>query len=161
MLVVLVAAGCGTTKTVTQTVTHTVTKTIIEGGACKGSDLTASFDAIPGSEGAGNIVYLLKIANSSPSSCTLTITNFQLLASSGANNPTNITPPGPATLAAGGSVTYNARFSPDVTGTGDNTTAGSQCQPTSATLRINGSLDAPIAPPTPVCEKGSMTLTSG
>ena len=67
-----------------------------------------------------------------------------------------------ASVAARESLGYNARFSPDVNGAGDNTNG--QCQPTSATLRIalagGGTVDAPISPATPVCEKGSMTLTS-
>lgn len=164
LLAVLLLAGCGSTKTVTQTVTSTVTKTVTEGGACKGSELTASFDLIPGSAGAGNIVYALKITNSSSTRCQLVLTGWQLLGPSGTENPTNIQLPATPTLslAAGASVTYNARFTPDVPGPGE-TTPG-QCEPSSATLRIDvatGTVNAPIAPPTAVCQHGSMTLTSG
>lgn len=165
LFVVVLAAGCGSTKTVTstETVTKTVTKTVTAAGACTGSDLGATFAAVPGSAGAGNITYALKITNTSSSSCELGISKFQLLDASGANVPTNITPPsGTKSLAAGASVTYDARFSPDVTGTGDNQSG--QCQPTSSTLRMSltggGTVDAPIAPPTAVCEQGSMTLTT-
>jgi len=159
----LVVAGCGSTKTVTVTnvVTTTVTKTVST-GPCTASDLTATLDAVAGSAGAGNIVYALKIKNGGSSACDLTITSFQLLDSSGADNPTNVQPPPAANIGAGESLGYNARFSPDVNGTGDNTNG--PCQPTSATLRITlgggGTVDAPISPPTSVCEKGSMTLTT-
>ena len=165
LCIAFVVAGCGATKTVTttQTVTKTVTKTVST-TECTGSDVTATFDAVPGSQGAGNIVYALKLTNSSSSPCELAITAFQLLDASGNDVPTNTTPPrGTTLLAASESVGYHARFSPDVNGTGDNTNG--QCQPTSATLRITlaggGTVDAPIQPPTSVCEQGSMNLTSG
>jgi hypothetical protein len=162
--VILLAAGCGSTKTVTetQTATTTVTKTVTAGGACAGSALSATFDAIPGSQGAGNIVYALKLTNTSSTTCELSITNLQLLDASGNDVPTNITPPPSSSIGAGESVAYNARFSPDVNGTGDNTNG--QCQPTSHTLRLSvsggGTADVPISPPTPVCEKGSMSFQS-
>src|SRR5439155_4268101 len=118
----LVVAGCGSTKTVTVTniATTTVTKTIST-GPCTASDLTATFDAVAGSQGAGNIVYALKIKNAGSSACDLTITSFQLLDASGADNPTNVQPPPAASIGTGESLGYNARFSPDVNGTGDNT----------------------------------------
>ena len=51
-----------------------------------------------------------------------------------------------------------AQFSPDVNGTGDSTSG--QCQPTATVLRVTapggGTFDAPIQPPTPVCEQGSL-----
>lgn len=162
LVLVLVAAGCGTkttTVTQTQTVTKTVTKTV-SASSCKGTDLTATFDAIAGSQGAGNISYRLKLTSSSASPCQLTITGFQLLDANGADVPTNITPlGGPTALGAGETIGYEARFSPDVNGTGDHTNG--QCQPTSATLRVSlgsDTVDAPITPPTPVCEQGSMTF---
>jgi Protein of unknown function (DUF4232) len=165
LCIALVVAGCGSTNTVTttQTVTKTVTKTV-SATQCPGSDVTATFDVVPGSAGAGNIVYALKLTNSSSSPCELALTGFQLLDANGNDVPTNVTAPTATTLlAASESLGYHARFSPDVNGTGDNTNG--QCQPTSATLRITlaggGTVDAPIKPPTPVCEKGSMSLTSG
>ena len=165
LCIALVVAGCGGTKTVTQTQTLTTTVTnTVTAGACKGSDLTATFDAVPGSAGAGNIVYALKLTNSSSSVCQLELSGFLLLDANGSQLPTNIAPPGRITvLHPRDSASYNARFSPDVNGTGDNTNG--QCQPTSSTLRITvgggGTVDAPIQPPTSVCEQGSMNLTSG
>ena len=163
LLFVVLAAGCGSTKTVTQTVTttRTVTKTVTTKSDCTGAELRATFDVVPGSAGAGNIVYALKITNTTSNPCELIIVGFQLLTSSGAFNPTNVTPPPPASLGANESLGYHARFSPDVPGPGE-TTPGA-CEPTSATLRIDvgsGSVDAPISPATAVCEKGTMSLTS-
>ena len=102
LVVVLVAAGCGGTKTVTvtQTMTTTVTKTVAT-GACKGSDLSATFAAVPGSQGAGNIVYALKVTNSSSAACQLSIASFQLLDANGADVRTNVTPPAETTVTAG------------------------------------------------------------
>jgi len=61
-------------------------------------------------------------------------------------------------LQHGKSATADAQFSPDVNGTGDSTTG--QCQPTATVMRVTapagGTLDAPIEPPTPVCERGSL-----
>ena len=163
LCLLFIAAGCGTkTVTVTQTETTTVTKTV-SASSCKSSDLTATFDAVPGSQGAGSISYRLKLTNSSSSLCQLTVTGFQLLDANGADVPTNVTPPGGTTaLAAGETIGYEARFSPSVNGTGDNTNG--QCQPTSATLRISvggDTVDAPITPPTSVCEQGTMTFRAG
>ena len=76
---------------------------------------------------------------------------------------TSAEPPAPAnpakvSLQHGESAGAEARFSPDVNGTGDN--APGQCQPTATVLRVTapggGTLDAPIQPPTPVCERGSL-----
>ena len=165
LLVVFVAAGCGTkttTITQTQTVTKTVTKTVRATGNCTGAELSATFDLVPGSQGAGNVVYALKITNMTSSPCELGIIGFQLLDKGGAFNPTNVTPLPPTSIGANETLGYNARFSPDVNGTGDNTNGS--CQPTSATLRIDvgeGSVQAPISPPTSVCEQGSMTFRAG
>src|SRR3954462_13916032 len=77
----LVAAGCGLTasktKTVTAThtvtVTHNVTTTVASSAAnaCAASDLAATFEALQGSAGAGNIVYTLKVVNASQAACTV------------------------------------------------------------------------------------------
>jgi hypothetical protein len=162
LCVVFLAAGCGSTKTltVTQTVTKTVTKTVAASSACAGSSLSASFAEQAGSAGAGQITYVLKLTNTSSSACELTITSLQLLDAKGSGLPTNATPPAASTLRPGVSVSYEARFSPDIAGTGDNQTG--PCQPTASTLRVSvaggGTADAPIQPPTSVCEKGTMTL---
>lgn len=165
LCLVLVAAGCGTTKTVTvtNTVTKTVTTTERAPAACTRTDLSGSFDEQVGSAGAGQITYVLKLTNSSANACELTITGLQLLDAKGSDVWTHATPPATTTdLGAGASVSYEVRFSPDVAGTGDSQTGA--CEPVASTLRVTvggDTVDAPIKPPTSVCEQGSMTLRAG
>jgi hypothetical protein len=177
-VVVLALAGCGgtTTQTVTQTVTHVRTVTVTTPGTttnaapasapCAASSLQGSFDAVPGSAGAGQITYKLTLTNTGSTACFLSgIPQVQLLGTTGGALPTSTSaePPVPAnpakiSLQHGQSAAAEARFSPDVNGTGDN--APGQCQPTATVLRVTapggGTLDAPIQPPTPVCERGSL-----
>jgi hypothetical protein len=176
----LALAGCGMTKTktVTQTVTHVQTVTVTTTGAattttktaasapCAAGSLQGSFDVVPGSPGAGQISYTLKLTNTGATPCYVSgIPQVQLLGTTGGALATSASaePPAPAnppkvSLQHGGSAVAEARFSPDVNGTGDSTTG--QCQPTATVLRITapggGTLDAPIQPPTPVCEQGSL-----
>ena len=176
---VLALAGCGGTKTqtVTQTVTHvrTVTVTTTAAGTttttaasapCAAGSLQGSFDVVPGSPGAGQISYTLKLTNVGATPCYVSgIPQVQLLGTTGGALSTSASaePPAPASppkvsLLHGGSAVAEARFSPDVNGTGDSTTG--QCEPTATVLRVTapggGTLDAPIQPPTPVCEQGSL-----
>ena len=163
--VVLVAAGCGSTKTVTVTSTQTKTVTTTQAGpvACTASDLSASFDVQPGSAGAGNITYVLKLTNTSTTGCVFTPSILQLVDAKGAQVPTHAQPASvPKNIVAGGSISYEARFSPDVAGTGDNTTGA--CEPVASTLQVtvgSGTVNAPINPPTSVCEQGSMQFRVG
>ena len=177
---VLALAGCGLTKTkiVTQTVTNvqtvrvtttaaatTTTKTAAS-APCAAGSLQGSFDVVPGSPGAGQISYTLKLTNTGATPCYVSgIPQVQLLGTTGGALPTSASaePPAPASppkvsLQHGGSAVAEARFSPDVNGTGDSTNG--QCQPTATVLRVTaqggGTLDAPIQPPTPVCEQGSL-----
>jgi len=179
ILAVLALAGCGgtTTQTVTQTVTHvrTVTVTTTAAGTttttaasapCAAGSLQGSFDVVPGSPGAGQISYKLTLTNTGATPCFVSgIPQVQLLGTTGGALATSASaePPAPAnppkvSLQHGGSAVAEARFSPDVNGTGDSTTG--QCQPTATVLRVTaqggGTLDAPIQPPTPVCEQGSL-----
>jgi hypothetical protein len=178
-LAVLALAGCGgggtKTVTVTSTVTHVRTVTVTTpatttaakpaSSACTGSSLHGSFDVIEGSAGAGQIGYRLKVTNAGDSPCYVSgIPQVQLLGTTGKALPTSPSaePGGPTaakvSLQHGDSATADARFSPDVTGTGDNSPG--QCQPTATVLRVTapggGTFDAPIQPPTPVCERGSL-----
>jgi uncharacterized protein DUF4232 len=140
-------------------------------GPCKGSQLSGRFAVIPGSAGAGNIVYRLTLKNTSPSSCTLTgLPQGTLLGKTGRALPTHVTPAfrGGLTavlvhLAPGGHAYAKARFSPDVNGVGDNQRM--PCQPVAYWFRVvgqNGSstTKAPILPPTSVCERGSLSFTA-
>ncbi|HEY8029878.1 MAG TPA: DUF4232 domain-containing protein [Gaiellaceae bacterium] len=180
ILVVLALAGCGATKTVTvtNTVTHvrTVTITTTRTGTtttplaasapCAAGSLQGSFDVVPGSPGAGQISYTLTLTNTGATACYVAgIPQVQLLGTTGtalptapsAEPPVSVNPP-KVSLQHGQSAAAEARFSPDVNGTGDN--APGQCQPTATVLRVTapggGTLDAPIQPPTPVCERGSL-----
>lgn len=178
MLGVVALAGCGgtTTQTVTQTVTHVRTVTVTTPAtttnaapataSCAAGSLQGSFDGVPGSAGAGQITYRLTLTNNGATPCFVSgIPQVQLLGTTGSALPTSTSaePPAPAnppnvSLQHGQSATADARFSPDVNGTGDN--APGQCQPTATVLRVTapggGTLDAPIQPPTPVCERGSL-----
>jgi Domain of unknown function (DUF4232) len=183
LVAVLALAACGTTTktvTVTHTVTHVHTVTAPKPAtttttakpvatACSADRLQGSFKVIEGSAGAGHISYELTLTNTSGSPCFVSgIPQVQLLGTTGGALPTSVAAaqPGTATAAKitlrhGRSAYAQARFSPDVNGVGDN--APGQCQPTATVLRVSapggGTLDAPIQPPTPVCERGTLEFT--
>jgi len=176
LLLLVAAAGCGGTKTltVTRTVTKTVTKTVTTtpapsaAPACGASDLSGSFAGIPGSAGAGQISYALTLTNSSGSACFVSgIPQLQLLDAQGGGLSTSesAAQPGQATAAKvvlqpGASATAEARFSPDVPGVGEQQTG--QCEPTAHQLKVTiggGSLTVPVSPPTPVCEHGALRMS--
>jgi hypothetical protein len=136
---------------------------------CSGSDLTGRFAVIPGSAGAGNIVYRLTLKNRSHASCALTgLPAVRLVAANGDLLPTRVIAAGPkilvvlVRLAPGKSAQATARFSPDVPGPGE-PTANRRCERTAAKLRVTakggGSTTVPIAPPTPVCEHGQLQFS--
>ena len=171
---VLGATACvgSKTVTVTQTVRSTKTVTVTTQAApataapCLASALTGSFTVIPGSAGAGQISYRLRLTNQGDAPCFVSgIPQLQLLDAQGAKLPTNVSPahPGTATAARvdlqpGDAATSDARFSPDVPG-GTEQTDG-PCERKAYTLRVTvgaGSVDAPVTPPTPVCERGSLS----
>jgi len=175
---ILLAAGCGGSKTVTVTRTQTRTRTVTTtrtvtappsaaaSQPCTGSMLHGTFRVVEGSAGAGQISYALTLTNASRQACFVSgLPVVQLLSASGAALPTNVSAahPGEQTaakvsLAPGGSATAEARFSPDVPGVGDQ--QGGQCQPAAALMRVTatggGTLVVPLQPPTSVCEKGSL-----
>ncbi|HEY2544326.1 MAG TPA: DUF4232 domain-containing protein [Gaiellaceae bacterium] len=176
---VLALAGCGatTTVTVTNTVTHVRTVTVTTPAttttaqaataACHGDQLAGKFVGVEGSAGAGQIVYRLTLTNTGSAACYVSgLPQVQLLGTTGGALPTSVSAAQPGTgtgakisLQPGDSATAEAQFSPDVPGTGDSTSPG-QCEPTATVLRVTatggGTLDAPIQPPTPVCERGSL-----
>ena len=177
-VLVAFAAGCGgtTTVTVTNTVTHVKTVTAPKpkpetttsttaASACAASSLQGSFEVVEGSAGAGQISYDLTLTNTGSSPCSVSgIPQVQLLGTTGAALPTTASAEpgrgagGKVVLQPGAKATAEARFSPDVTGQGDQQSG--QCQPTATVLRVTapggGTLDAPVQPPTPVCERGSL-----
>ena len=174
--VALTGAGClgGGTKTVTVTHTRTVTTTktvtkpdgsIAGAKPCTGTQLTAAFALVPGSAGAGQIVYALSVRNSSATPCSVRgVPQATLLDASGTALPTHVKPAGggkrPIVLPPGASAFAQARFSPDVAGDGDSQTG--DCQPTAHTLQVTaeggGVTEAPIKPPTSVCQQGTLNF---
>lgn len=134
---------------------------------CTGGQLRAAFDVVPGSAGAGNIVYELKVTNRSAQACAVTgLPAVRLLGKRGRPLPTHVRAAFPGaltaillTLAPGRSARASARFSPDVPGVGE-PTAGRRCEPVAYRLRVlargGGSTLATIQPPTPVCEHGTL-----
>jgi hypothetical protein len=139
---------------------------------CTGSKLSATFSVIPGSAGAGNIVYALRLRNHTTKTCFVSgLAELQLLGKTGRTLPTRVEPafrPGltavRVVLRPGARTKATARFSPDVPGPNE-PTAGRQCEPTAYRVRVTpppggGTLIAPVSPPTPVCSHGYMSLSA-
>ena len=138
--------------------------------ACTGGQLAGSFVAVPGSAGAGNIVYKLTLKNTSTRPCTLTgLPAGQLLGKAKQKLATHIHAAHPGQLAAilvtlvpGDSTYATARFSPDVPGTGEQTIG--QCEPKAYWLRVRarggGTTTVKALPETPVCEHGALSFSA-
>jgi hypothetical protein len=177
-LVVLGVAGCGGGGTKTVTETTTVVQTTTEQAttqqsqssatACTGDAMSGSFKVIPGSPGAGQISYRLTVKNDSPVACFVSgLPIVQLVDQAGHDLPTNVQPAKPGTATAAriilqpsSAAVADARFSPDVPG-GTEQTDG-PCEPKAYTLRVSlagAPLDEPITPPTPVCERGTLSFS--
>jgi Protein of unknown function (DUF4232) len=183
VVLVAIAAGCGGSKTVTvtqatttvRTVTFTTTTTATttagpgEAAACTGADLTGRFAVVPGSAGAGNIVYSLLLTNTSASPCFVSgLPAVTLLDRNGSPLPTHVSAAQPGQPAAarivlqsGDSTKADARFSPDVPSTGEQQTGA--CEPKAYVLRVTapggGTVAAPISPPTAVCGHGALSFS--
>ena len=133
---------------------------------CNGGQLTGTFDLVPGSAGAGQIEYVLKVKNTSGTPCSVRgIPKAILLGASGATLPTHVRPAGGGrgariVLEPGASAAAQARFSPTVAGEGDSQSG--VCQPAAHTLQVSpdggGVMDAAIKPPTSVCEEGTLNF---
>ena len=170
----LTAAGClgSGTKTVTITHTQTITSTqtvtttgsVASAKPCQGTDLAATFALIPNSAGAGQIAYTLTVKNSSQVPCSVRgIPRGTLLGASGTALPTHVKASGGdgkrIVLPPGASATAQARFSPDVAGDGDSQSGA--CQPQAHTFQLiaaGGVTEAPIKPPTSVCQQGTLNF---
>ena len=183
VVLVAVAAGCGGTKTVTVTQTSTTVRTVTvtttttaatttgpaaAGAACTGADLAGRFAVIPGSAGAGNIVYSLRLTSVSSSPCFVSgLPAVALLDKNGSPLPTHVSAaqPGQATAArivlqSGDTAKADARFSPDVPSTGEQQIG--PCEPKAYVLRVTapgGTVAAPISQPTAVCGHGSLSFS--
>lgn len=138
--------------------------------SCKGSQLAGTFTVVRGSAGAGNITYALRLKNTSKRSCSVTgLPQGQLLGLRGGKLPTHVRAAFPGALAAvlvtlrpGRSARATARFSPDVPGTGEQTTG--PCEPSAYRFRVTaqggGTTSVKVLPPTAVCEHGRMLFSA-
>jgi hypothetical protein len=139
---------------------------------CKGSQLEGTFAAVPGSAGAGNIVYALRVIRRSGPPCFVSgVPGLRLLDRHRRPLPTHVTPAFRQGLTAvrvtvwlfhGAKAT--ARFSPDVPGVGE-PVIGRACEPKAYYVRVTptpgtGMFVAPIGPATPVCEHGGMQVSA-
>ncbi|MGD0742743.1 MAG: DUF4232 domain-containing protein [Acidimicrobiales bacterium] len=137
--------------------------------SCRGTQLAVSFAVVPGSAGAGNVSYALRVRNVSAMTCSVSgLAGLQLLGRAGRRNPTHVTDANPGvtavivTLKPGVSAWADGRFSPDVPGLGETSTG--QCEPTSYKVSVavpprDDKVVGSIRPPTPVCEHGSVNLS--
>jgi Domain of unknown function (DUF4232) len=139
---------------------------------CKATQLTGRFTVVPGSAGAGNISYALRLRNHSRRACFVSgLAGLRLLDHAHRPLPTEVEPafrPGltavRVVLRPGRSARAEARLSPDVPGVGE-PVAGTVCERTAYRVRVTvppgkGTLVAPVTPPTPVCEHGRIVLAA-
>jgi len=161
----LLVAGCGGGS-------HSGTTTAAGSAPCSADALSGTFDVVPGSAGAGNIVYRLTLKNTSSSDCWVSgvlVPVAQLQDAGGASLPTHIaaaespksTTPARIVVHPGHSVKADARFSPDVPGVGEQHPG--PCEAKAATLSVEapggGNVAAAIVPPTAVCSKGALQFS--
>jgi hypothetical protein len=139
-------------------------------GRCHGAQLAGTFAVVPGSAGAGNITYALRLKNISTSACTVTgLPQGTLLGRARKALPTRVRAAFPGelsailvTLSPGRSTRATARFSPDVPGTGEQMTG--RCEPLAWWFRVagqgGGTTLVKVAPPTSVCEHGRLLFSA-
>jgi hypothetical protein len=139
-------------------------------GRCRGAQLAGTFAVVPGSAGAGNITYALRLKNVSASSCTVTgLPQGTLLGRARNALPTRVRAAFPGALSAilvtlppGRSTRATARFSPDVPGTGEQMIG--RCEPPAWWFRVagqgGGTTLVKVAPPTSVCEHGQLSFSA-
>ncbi len=155
LLVVVGAALLGSTAEARQSTKY-----------CNSLQLIGTFAAVPGSAGAGNIVYALTLRNRSTQACTVTgLPKVTLVGLHSRTLPTHVRAAAPNQLTSalislphGASARATARFSPDVPGKGEQKSGA--CEPKAYALAVNdpggGVTLAPMRPPTPVCEHGQL-----
>jgi hypothetical protein len=132
--------------------------------------LSGSFGVIPGSVGAGNTVYALRLRNRSHRTCFVSgLAQLRLLGKRGRPLPTHVVPAFRGArntvrvaLRPGAVSRATARFSPDIPGPGE--PVDHTCEPTAYKLLVTpspgaGSFVTPVRPPTAVCEKGTLQLS--
>jgi hypothetical protein len=137
---------------------------------CRGGQLAGRFAVVPGSAGAGNISYALKVKNISATACSLSgLPQGRLLGLRKGALPTHVRAAFPgaltailATLTPGQSARATARFSPDVPGPGEQVIG--RCEPVAYWFRVagqgGGQSTVKIVPPTSVCEHGRLLFSA-
>jgi hypothetical protein len=137
---------------------------------CRGAQLAGSFAVVPGSAGAGNIVYALKLKNTSAAACAVTgLPAGRLLGRLKGPLPTHVRAAFPGVLTAilvrlqpGQSTRATARFSPDVPGTGEQMSG--RCERVAYWFKVaaqgGGSTLVKVVPPTSVCEHGRLSFSA-
>ena len=161
----LLVAGCGGGS-------HSGATTAAGPAPCTSDALSGRFAVVPGSAGAGNIVYRLTLKNTSSSDCWMSgvlVPVAQLQGAGGTSLPTHVaaaesptsTTPARIVVHPGHAVKAEARFSPDVPGVGEQHTG--PCEAKAVKLQVEapggGNVAAVIDPPTPVCSKGALQLS--
>jgi hypothetical protein len=138
--------------------------------ACLGASLAGRFAVVPGSAGAGNISYELRLRNTSASPCTVTgLPLGRLLSRRKSPLPTHVRAAHRGALTAvlvtlrrGQSTFATARFSPDVPGPGEGTIGA--CEHKAYWFRVTaqggGTTTVKVLPPTPVCEHGTLFFSA-
>jgi hypothetical protein len=136
---------------------------------CRGAQLAGVFAAVPGSAGAGNITYALRLKNVSRLACAVTgLPQGVLLDSARRQLPTHVRAAFPqalaailVTLAPGRSTRATARFSPDVPGPGEQSIG--RCERVAWWFRVagqgGGTTAVKIIPRTSVCEHGRLLFS--
>jgi Domain of unknown function (DUF4232) len=137
---------------------------------CRAGQLAGTFSVVPGSAGAGNIVYALRLRNRSAATCFVSgLPRLRLLDRYRHALPTHVTPaqPGAGTavivrLAPGAYASASTRFTPDVAA--PNERQHGDCEPKAYAVRVgappgSGTLVAPVKPPTPVCQHGALQVS--
>jgi len=131
--------------------------------------VAGSFSLVPGSAGAGNVVYALRLHNKSTSACLLSrLPRLRLLARAGSSPrplPTKVTAdprftPKPFLLRPGRTAVALARFSPDVPGPGESVSR--RCEPVAhyaSVVVASTTFVVRVSPPTSVCEHGRLVFT--
>jgi hypothetical protein len=140
---------------------------------CTAAQLAGTFTVVPGSAGAGNIVYVLRLRNRSATECFVTgLVGMRLYGKTGRALPTHVVFAGrPGMLTAvivrlkpGAYASSTARFTPDVPGPGE-PVSGTRCEPTANSVSVSvpprdaGTVKAAVKPPTPVCVHGALQVS--
>jgi hypothetical protein len=133
------------------------------GPVCRSAGVRATFSMVPGSQGAGQVGYLLTLTNTGHARCAIDgLPAMRLLGSRGVELPTAGRPSGggAVVLAPGQWAQSTASFTPDIAGRGE---PGAHCEAVAQSLRLTlhggaGTLVAPMDP-TMVCQHGAMAFS--